>query len=155
MYHPIFRPGAQRQIQKIGEADLVIGLPTYRNADIASQVAQVILAGVSQYYPDLQTVLINADIGHEATTRKAISSQVSTNGHTCNVVAGRYHGLSGQGSAIAALLDAALALDRDQQSPPGADNPGCVSLGQSLQLQKGSPSNCRTRRSNRQNRGKP
>jgi hypothetical protein len=111
MYHPIFRPGAQRQIQKIGETDLVIGLPTYRNAAIASQVARVILSGVSQYYHDLRTVLINADIGHEATTRKAIAAQVSTNGHTCNIVTGRYHGLSGQGSAIAALLDAALALD--------------------------------------------
>jgi hypothetical protein len=111
MYHPIFRPGAQRQIQKIGEADLVIGLPTYRNAAIAVQVVQVILAGVGQFYPDLKTVLVNADIGHQATTRKAIAAQASGNGHTCNLVTGRYHGLSGQGSAIAALLDAALALD--------------------------------------------
>lgn len=111
MYHPIFRPGAQRQIQKINEADLVIGLPTYKNPAIAAQVAQVILAGVSQYYPHLRTVLINADIGREATTRKALAAQVSTNGNTCNFVTGRYHGLSGQGSAIAVLFDAALALD--------------------------------------------
>ena len=111
MYHPIFRSGAQRQIQKIGEADLVIGLPTYRNPDAASHVAQMVLSGVSQYYPNLRTALINADIGREATTRKAIATQMSTNGHTCNFVAGRYHGLAGQGSAIAALLDAALALD--------------------------------------------
>ena len=111
MYHPIFRPGAQRQIQKIGEADLVIGLPTSKNAAIAAQVAQVILAGVSQYYPDLRTVLLNADIGREASTRKAIAAQVSANGHSCNFVTGRYHGSSGQGSATAALLDAALALD--------------------------------------------
>jgi hypothetical protein len=111
MYHPVFKPGAQRDIQKIGQTDLVIGLPTYRNPAIAAHVAQVILAGVSQYYGDLQAVLINADIGHAAITRKAIAAHASANGCTCHIVTGRYDGPLGQGSAIAAILDAALALD--------------------------------------------
>jgi hypothetical protein len=112
MYHPILRPGAQRQLKKIGEADLVIGLPTtHKNAQSAAHVAQVALTGAGQHYPHLRTVLINADTGREATTRRLVAAQASANGYNCDVVTGRYDGLLGQGSAIAALLDAALALD--------------------------------------------
>jgi hypothetical protein len=111
MYHPVLRPGAQRQLKKIGQADLVIGLPTYKNEQSAAYVARVALAGAGQHFPHLHTVLINADVGLKATTRQVVAAQASINGHSCAVVAGRYDGSSGQGSAIAALLDAALALD--------------------------------------------
>jgi hypothetical protein len=111
MYHPILRSGAQSQLKKIGTADLVIGLPTYKNPEAAAQVAQVALEGLHQYYPHLRTVLINADAGFEATVRRAVAAQVTSNGHTTRMVTGRYDGSLGQGSATAALIDAALALD--------------------------------------------
>ncbi|MBN1220643.1 MAG: hypothetical protein JXM69_17110 [Anaerolineae bacterium] len=111
MYHPILRPGAQRQLNKIGKADLVIGLPTHRNPQSAASVTGVAVAGVKLHYPDLHTVIINADVGQETTTRQAVEAQVATDGVNCQVVTGRYEGLLGQGNAIAALLDAALALD--------------------------------------------
>jgi hypothetical protein len=111
MYHPFLRPRAQRQIKNIGDADLVIGLPTYKNAQPAAQVAAVALAGARQYYPHLRTVLINADAGLAATTRRAVAAQAASNGASRTIVTGRYEGLLGQGSATAALLDAALALD--------------------------------------------
>ncbi len=111
MYHPIFRPGAQRKIKKLGEADLVIGLPTHKNTARALVAIRTVLAGIAKYYPDLRTVLLNADTGYAATTRKAIEAEVLTHNHSCDTITGRYEGLSGQGSAVAALLDAALALD--------------------------------------------
>lgn len=111
MYYPILRRGAQRQLKKIREADLVIGLPTYKNPATASYVTKVALKGVRQYYPELHTVLINADAGHRATTRQAVAAQASENGCQDLIVTGRYNGPLGQGSAVAALLDAALALD--------------------------------------------
>jgi hypothetical protein len=111
MYYPILRPAAQRQLKKIEQADLVIGLPSYKNPQTAAHVARIALQGAHQFYPHLRTVLINADAGRQPTTRQAILSQVAggQNGHL--VVSGRYEGLLGQGSASAALLDAALALD--------------------------------------------
>lgn len=111
MYYPTLRPAAQRQLKKIEQADLVIGLPSYKNPQTAAHVARIALQGAHQFYPHLRTVLINADAGRQPTTRQAILSQVadSRNGHL--VVSGRYEGLLGQGSASAALLDAALALD--------------------------------------------
>lgn len=111
MHHPIMRPGAQQQLKKIGDADLVIGLPSYQNTLAAVHVARVALEGVHRYYPHLRTVLINADAGLKATTRQAIAAQASDNGHNSIVVSGRYEGILGRGSAVAALLDAALALD--------------------------------------------
>ncbi|MFN8454739.1 MAG: hypothetical protein U0401_08745 [Anaerolineae bacterium] len=110
MYHPILRPGAQRHLKKIGEADLVIGLPTYKNTQVAAQVAAVALAGARRYYPDLKTVLINADAGYDTVTRQAIAAQAA-NGSGPAIITGRYEGSLGQGSAVAAILDAALALD--------------------------------------------
>ena len=111
MYHSVLRPGAQRQLKKIGTADLVIGLPSYKNAQTAALTAQVALEGAHKQYPELRAVLINADAGYKAATRKAVAAQSFSNGHNRLVVSGRYHGLLGRGSAIAALLDAALALD--------------------------------------------
>ena len=111
MYYPIMRQAAQRQLKKLGQADLVIGLPSYKNATTAAHVARVALDGVHQYFPDLRVVLINADAGYGAATRRAVAAQASLNGHNSNVITGRYSGVLGQGSATAALLDAALALD--------------------------------------------
>jgi hypothetical protein len=111
MYYPVLRTNAQKQIKRIGEADLVIGLPSHKNAAVAAHVARVALEGVHQYYPELRTVLVNADAGFRATTRRAVAAQAFGNGHNCTVVTGRYDGALGQGNAIAALLDAALALD--------------------------------------------
>ena len=111
MYYPILRPGAQHQLKKIGEADLVIGLPSYKNAANAATVARIALEGAHEYYPHLRTVLVNADAGTEATTRKAVAAQAFTNGHNSSVVSGRYSGALGHGSATAAIFDAALALD--------------------------------------------
>ncbi|MCL4299641.1 MAG: hypothetical protein KJ077_28150 [Anaerolineae bacterium] len=111
MYHSILRPGGQRQLKNIGEADLVIGLPTFKNAPAAAHVARAALTGARHYYPALRTVLINADAGHETATRRAVAAQAASNGSRDIVVTGRYEGLLGQGSATAAVLDAALALD--------------------------------------------
>lgn len=111
MYYPIFRAAAQKQIKKIGSADLVIGLPSYKNPQLAARVAKVALAGAHAHYPHLRTVLINADAGQSLRTRRAVLAQASNNGQRSRVVSGRYQGLRGQGSATAALLDAALALD--------------------------------------------
>lgn len=111
MYYSVMRPGVQRQLKQIGQADLVIGLPTHKNAATAAQVARVALEGAHHYYPKLRTVLVNADAGLASATRQAVAAQSFKNGHESTVITGRYEGVLGQGSATAALLDAALALD--------------------------------------------
>jgi hypothetical protein len=111
MYYPTLRAMAQQQLKKIGQADLIIGLPTHKNPKMAARVAKVALDGVHKYLPELRTVLINADAGQNVDTRRAVLAQAPANGHLSHVVSGRYTGQLGQGNATAALLDAALALD--------------------------------------------
>lgn len=111
MYRPILRPGAQRKLKKLGDADLVIGLPTYKNPEAAARVARVALAGARQHFPDLTTVLINADAGYKAVTRRVIAGQAAGCNGRQEIIAGRYEGALGYGSATAALIDAGLALD--------------------------------------------
>jgi len=111
MYHSIMRRGVQQQLKKTGSADLVIGLPSYKNSANAARVARQALAGARRYYPHLRTVLINADAGHRKTTRQAVLAEGLQNGHNHTVLAGRYTGPLGAGNATSALLDAALALD--------------------------------------------
>ena len=47
MCDPVMCPQSQRQIRRIGRADLVIGIPTYRNATTVGMVAQTVLDGVA------------------------------------------------------------------------------------------------------------
>ncbi|MCB0154284.1 MAG: hypothetical protein KDF65_05760 [Anaerolineae bacterium] len=111
MYHSVLRSGAQRQLKKIGQADLVIGLPTYKNPENAACVTKIALAGAQEYYGGLRTVLVNADAGRSAQTRQAVRQQQPADWPAGRVVSGRYEGALGHGNAVAALLDAALALD--------------------------------------------
>ncbi len=111
MYYPTLQADAQQQIKQIGEADLVIGVPSHQNPHVAANVAKTALAGVRFHYPRLRTVLINVDAGKNPQSQQAVLAQVLPNGHNRRVVCGRYHGPLGPGSAAAALLDAALALD--------------------------------------------
>jgi glucosylglycerate synthase len=107
--HPIMRKGAQRQLKRLRDADLVIGLPTYaNNPKLAARVAQTALEGARRYFPDLRTVLVNADAGLKSYTRREITS-IPVNGQTA-IVADRYQATLGRGSAVAAVLDAGLAL---------------------------------------------
>lgn len=104
------RSGAQNKLKQIGSADLVIGLPTYGNSPkLASQVARIALEGAHTHFPELRTVLVNADAGLKSHTRRAITA-LPTNGRNA-IIAGRYEANLGRGNAVAALLDAALALD--------------------------------------------
>lgn len=111
MIYPVLSATAQHQIKNIGAADLVIGLPSYNNPQRTAQVAQIALQGAQTYFPDHRTVLINADAGRSRQTRQAVLALAHGNGHSPNIVSGRYEGQLGQGSATAALIDAALALD--------------------------------------------
>lgn len=111
MYCPTFKADAQHRIKEIGQADLVIGVPGGKDPQAAAHVARIALAGVYEHYPQLRTVLLNADIGRCGDIHHQFAGQIPKNGHDSFAVGGCYHGVSGLGSAAAAIMDAGLALD--------------------------------------------
>jgi hypothetical protein len=109
MCDPVLSLSSQKQIERIRRADLVIGIPTYRNAGTVGMVAQTALDGVAASFADLRTVLINADGGSADDTCRAVAD--ATADSTIPVVIDSYAGNVGRGSAVRAILQAALDLD--------------------------------------------
>jgi len=101
-------PETQSQIKRLRRADLVIGIPTYRNATTVGMVVRTVLDGVAAYLGDLRVVLINADAGPRDGTRQAVADAAAD--APIPVIIGGYTGLLGRGSAVRAILQAALDL---------------------------------------------
>lgn len=72
----------QDRLREIGNADLVIGIPTHNNAATIQSVVTSLVAGLGKAFPNRRAVLINCDAGsHDGTSdmfEKAHSANVNT-----------------------------------------------------------------------------
>ena len=59
----VLRKELKEKIDKIGHADILVGIPSYNNAKTIGRVVQAVSAGVAKYFPDLKAVLVNSDGG--------------------------------------------------------------------------------------------
>src|SRR5437867_13206707 len=88
-------------------ADLVVGIPSFRNAATIGHVTQAAAEGLRAHFPEARAVIVNADGGSEDGTPDRVRS--SADG--VPTVAGRYQGKSGKGSAFRAIFEAVTLLD--------------------------------------------
>lgn len=103
------RYDARRRIEKMGEADVVIGIPSYNTQDTIAHVVETAAQGVSTYCPKLRCLIMVCDGGSVDDTREeAQRVDVSTFGTEKIVTI--YRGLPGKGSAVRGILEAALLL---------------------------------------------
>ena len=56
-------PAIRDEIARLGSADIMVGIPSYRNAATIGHVVRAAQAGLVQYFPDLRPILVNADAG--------------------------------------------------------------------------------------------
>ena len=56
----------------VGEADVLVGVPTYNNAATVGQVVQTIRAGLLKYFPRERAVIVNADGGSRDETSNLV-----------------------------------------------------------------------------------
>ena len=94
-------------ITRVGAADLLVGIPSYRNVATIGHVAATAASGLREFFPDAKVVLVNADGGSEDGTRERVSASATG----VPVITGRYVGPPGKGSAFRAIFEAALALN--------------------------------------------
>ena len=62
------------EIEAIGEADILVGIPSFRNADTIAHVVKQSALGMVEYFPGMKPVLVNSDGGSSDNTRDVVLS---------------------------------------------------------------------------------
>lgn len=93
-------------LRAIGSADLVVGIPSYNNAQSIAHVARAVEDGLAEGFAGSRAVLVSSDGG----SRDGTSDVVRTAVRDLPVIAGAYRGLPGKGSALRAIFECTAAL---------------------------------------------
>jgi len=109
------------EVRRVGRADLMVGIPSYGNAETIGFVVRAATAGMVQYFPDLKPILVNSDGGSpDDTPRVAVSTEspeyiekiiLVSPRHKLQRISFTYQGLSGKGTAVRALFEVARELE--------------------------------------------
>ncbi len=65
-------PAIREEIARLGGADIMVGIPSFKNAATIGYVVRAAHAGLVQYFPDLKPVLINSDAGSPDGTQRVV-----------------------------------------------------------------------------------
>ncbi len=108
------------EVRRVGDADIMVGIPSFGNADTIGYVVRAATAGMVQYFPDLKPILVNSDGGSpDDTPRVAISTEspdylekviLVSPRHKLQRMSFTYQGTSGKGTAVRGLLEVAREL---------------------------------------------
>jgi glucosylglycerate synthase len=60
------------EVTRLGSADIMVGIPSFKNAATIGYVARAAQAGLVQYFADLRPVLVNADAGSPDGTQRVV-----------------------------------------------------------------------------------
>jgi glycosyltransferase involved in cell wall biosynthesis len=64
------------EVKRLGPADIMVGIPSFKNAATIGHVTRAAQAGLVQYFPDSKPVLVNADAGSpDGTGRVVVETQ--------------------------------------------------------------------------------
>lgn len=108
MLETSFRLDAQRRLAEAGTADIVIGIPTYKNARTIASVMSTVAEGLARDFRDLRTVITVIDGGSPDDT-VAVASQLALPPPVKRLVM-PYQGLQGKGSAVHAFFEMARVM---------------------------------------------
>jgi glucosylglycerate synthase len=112
-------PDAERAVETLKQADIVIGIPSFNNARTIGHVVRACYAGLSKYFPRLTSVVVNSDGGSTDGTREAVLSAsvdasslmlFSTPLLPLHRLSFPYHGIPGKGSAFRMVFEMARRL---------------------------------------------
>jgi glucosylglycerate synthase len=108
-----------RQLIDVGEADILVGLPTHNNAKSIGSIVHTIRNGILRGFPRERAVIINADGGSRDGTRELITSISISDVHpassvyalrTLHAISTRYASTPQSGVALRTILAAAELL---------------------------------------------
>ncbi|MFH1625846.1 MAG: glycosyl transferase family 2 [Pseudomonadota bacterium] len=116
----ILEKDVQEKIRELGGVDILVGIPSYNSARTIVHVVRAVEAGLSKYFPDNKSLLVNSDGGSTDGTMEVVSkNNVDLNSMLVHHKAGvgfhklvtPYYGIPGKGSAFRTIFEMARALN--------------------------------------------
>lgn len=108
MFDSSLRPDGHRRLAQLGAVDILIGIPTYKNAATIAQVMKNAAQGAQMYLPSLRSAIAVVD-GGSADDTVSIASTVALPPAIRRIVT-TYQGIQGKGSAVRAIFEIARAI---------------------------------------------
>ena len=114
------RKDIQESIDRIKDADILVGIPSYNNARTVGHVVKAVQAGLAKYFPDKKSVLVNSDGGSTDGTIDVVQTTTVEDFQSILLhhrvspvfkIATPYHGIPGKGSAFRTIFEIAGALN--------------------------------------------
>jgi glycosyltransferase involved in cell wall biosynthesis len=114
---PLTAP-TEARLQDIGSAEILVGIPSYNNADTVGHVVRAVSVGLAKHFPGRRAVLVNSDGGSSDETpaivaRTAIDFQhffIADQQSILHRIVTPYHGIPGKGSAFRTIFEIARRL---------------------------------------------
>ena len=115
-----FRAEIHDQIETAGDADIIVGIPSFNNARTIGHVVRAVQAGLAKYFPDHKAVIVNSDGGSSDGTMEVVhkTSVGDFNAillhhrvRPISKLAFPYSGIPGKGSAFRSIFEIAQRLD--------------------------------------------
>ncbi len=112
-------PHVEQQLEELGRVDLLVGIPSYNNADTIAHVVRAAAAGLAKYFPHRTAVIVNSDGGSDDGTAEVVEKTelespkailVSHPVSPVHKIVTPYHGIPGKGSAFRTVFAIAKKL---------------------------------------------
>ncbi len=109
----------EARLREIGEADVVVGIPSYNNARTIGHVVRAAVAGLAKYFPDARGLVVNSDGGSTDRTPDAVrAAELPSPGAILvthrlapvHKIVAPYHGIPGKGTALRTIFAIAERL---------------------------------------------
>ena len=97
-----------RKLQAMRKADVLVGIPSYNCAHTINYVVYQVVKGLEEHFPDLRGIILISDGGSTDGTLATVKAMKVP--RETELVTTRYVGISGKGTAIRAILEAARHL---------------------------------------------
>jgi len=109
----------KEQLEQIGQADIVVGIPSFNNARTIGHVVRAVQAGLAKYFPDHKAVIVNSDGGSTDETIAVVQGSsiddfssilLQHQAEPVFKIAFPYSGIPGKGSAFRSVFEIAKTL---------------------------------------------
>jgi hypothetical protein len=108
------------QLDACGPTDLLVGIPSFNNADTIGEVVRAVQAGLAEFFPGIRAAIVNSDGGSTDGTPEVVREAAQDSSppllamhpvYPIHQVATPYYGIPGKASALRTVLAVAGQLE--------------------------------------------